>query len=127
MSRLHSLPLISQITDALEETHVEAPTFPLLRRGLPSSIRPLEQEESSVYVAATLESQPVWFMAAGRRWRSEERQLLSRQPIPSLAPLPSLPGTQHPGQATGTDRENARNPLDAFARRFAGSHPPTGM
>lgn len=49
---------------------------------------------SSVYVAAMLKSQTIWFMAVGRDRDHRRCQLLSRQPTP-LAPLPSLPGTQH--------------------------------
>ncbi len=52
--------------------------------------------ESSVYVAATLKSQTVWFMAAGRDRDQRRCQLLSRQPIPPrlLYPLSQEPNTE---------------------------------
>lgn len=57
-------------------------------------------EESSVYAAAMLKSQTVWFMAAGRDrdQRSVSCWVCSRFP---LAPLPSLPGTQHRARPPG--------------------------
>lgn len=60
-------------------------------------------KEDSVYVAAMLKSQMIWFMAVGRDRDQRRCQLLSRQPIP-LAPLPSLPGTQHRARPPGPSR-----------------------
>lgn len=51
-----------------------------------------------------LKSQTVWFMAVGRDRDQRRCQLLSRQPIPPLAPLPSLPGTQHRARPPGPSR-----------------------
>lgn len=60
-------------------------------------------EESSVYAAAMLKSQTVWFMAVGRDGdqRSVSCWVGSRFP---LAPLPSLPGTQHQARPPGPSR-----------------------
>lgn len=60
-------------------------------------------EESSVYVAAMLKSQTVWFMAVerDRDQRSVSCWVCSLFP---LAPLPSLPGTQHRHRPPGLSR-----------------------
>lgn len=52
-------------------------------------------EESSVYAAAMLKSQTVWFMAVGRDRDQRRCQLLSRQPTPPwlLFPLSQEPNT----------------------------------
>lgn len=62
-----------------------------------------DHEEGYVYVATMLKSQTVWFMAVGRDRDQRRCQLLSRLPIP-LAPLPSLPGTQHQTRPPGPSR-----------------------
>lgn len=57
-------------------------------------------------------------------WRSEERQLLSRHLIHPHRGSSSLsPRNLTPGQATGTEQGNARNPLNPFAHCFARSRP----
>ena len=78
--------------------------------------------ESSVYVAAMLKSQTVWFMAVGRDRDQRRCQLLSRQPIPPGSSSLS-PRNPTPSQATRTRLENARNSLNTFAHCFARSHP----
>lgn len=78
-------------------------------------------EDSSVYMAATLKSQTVWFMAEGRDrdQRSASCWVGSRFP---LAPLPSLPGTQHRARPPGPSRR-MWGILNTFAHCFATSHP----
>lgn len=78
-------------------------------------------EESSVYAAAMLKSQTVWFMAVGRDRDQRRCQLLSRQPTPPGSSSLS-PRNPTPGQATRTEQENARNSLNTFSHCFARSH-----
>ena len=57
-----------------------------------------------------------------KRRRSEECQLLSRQPIPPGSSSLS-PRNPTPSKATRTEQENVRNSPDTFAHCFACSHP----
>lgn len=86
----------------------------------------LPVEESSVYVVALLRNSDSLVYGCRKLWRSEERQLLSRHlihPQRNQGSSSLSPRNPTPGQATGTEQGNARNPFNTFAHCFATSRP----
>lgn len=83
------------------------------RRALFTLLPSLRNSDSLVYGCRKL-------------WRSEERQLLSRHlihPQRNQGSSSLSPRNPTPGQATGTEQGNARNPFNTFAHCFATSRP----